>query len=420
MNPSTLSNNIENAESIEARRPIQLQRMENSLSGLSSGRKEAETQIWFDAKNFSDLNSFDGLISRLPNFAYNGILLGLQNLKILEGLPATLKPALRIENDQELEQVLGSLGDAKVKKLIIVSSDATVLAKATELGILTCLSQYVDDGESLHRSIHLGLAHPYLMIRFRDPTNIPLELVIASLQATGTTLIKEISLSTDIDDAVVSLGTMEVGADGVIFSPQNHDDLETFHRRLSQGRQSKAGLDTATLVRSIPIGMGYRSCIDVATLFSPLEGMIVGSTSQGGFLLCPEVFYLPYMETRPFRVNAGAVHSYVYNADNRTNYMTELNSGSAVMIVGVDGNTRKAAVGRMKTELRPLRLVEARFESGETINVILQDDWHVRTFSPEGKPLNITDLKAGDKVLAHKAEPGRHVGIKIDEKILEN
>jgi 3-dehydroquinate synthase II/3-amino-4-hydroxybenzoic acid synthase len=147
--------------------------------------------------------------------------------------------------------------------------------------------------------------------------------------------------------------------------------------------------------------------------------MLVGSTSQGGLLCCPEVFFLPYMELRPFRVNAGAVHSYVYNFGNRTDYMSELRAGSPIMLVDHTGATRRASVGRMKTEVRPLRLIEAEFQNGERVNVIMQDDWHVRIFSDDAKPLNITELRAGHKVLGHVALPGRHVGIKVDEHIIE-
>ena len=243
--------------------------------------------------------------------------------------------------------------------------------------------------------------------------------MIASLQATHTVLIKEINSATDVDDAIVTLGVMEVGADGVMFSPRSHEVLGEFVSRLGRLDRSQVKLEVATLVRSLPVGMGYRSCIDTATLFSPTEGILVGSTSQGGLLCCPEVFFLPYMELRPFRVNAGAVHSYVYNFGNRTDYMSELRAGSPVMLVERDGTTRRASVGRMKTEIRPLRLIEAEFQSGERVNVLMQDDWHVRIFSDEAKPLNITALKPGDKVLGHLARPGRHVGIKVDEHIIE-
>jgi 3-dehydroquinate synthase II/3-amino-4-hydroxybenzoic acid synthase len=204
-----------------------------------------------------------------------------------------------------------------------------------------------------------------------------------------------------------------------MFSPKTMARLAEVTNRLEARDAAGVLLETATVVRSEPIGMGYRSCIDLATLFDPREGMIIGSTSQGGILCCPEVYFLPYMELRPFRVNAGAVHSYVYNVGNRTDYMSELRAGSSVMVVDHTGKVRRAPVGRMKTEVRPLRIIEAEFASGERVNTIMQDDWHVRIFSHDALPLNITALKPGDKVLAHLAKPGRHVGISVDEHILE-
>ena len=72
-------------------------------------------------------------------------------------------------------------------------------------------------------------------------------------------------------------------------------------------RPTRQVLPQGQIVSTRPIGMGYRSCIDLVTLFAPTEGMLVGSTSQGGILCCPEVFHLPYMDLRPFRVNAGTV-----------------------------------------------------------------------------------------------------------------
>jgi 3-amino-4-hydroxybenzoic acid synthase len=212
---------------------------------------------------------------------------------------------------------------------------------------------------------------------------------------------------------------MEVGADGVLFSPQTNAQYDALASQLAARRSTRVELEEATVVRSEPIGMGYRSCIDLATMFSPTEGMLVGSTSQGAILCCPEVFFLPYMELRPFRVNAGAVHSYVYNLDNRTDYMTELRAGSPVMVVGNDGAVRRAAVGRMKAEVRPLRLLEVEFKGGERANIIMQDDWRVCFFWADAWPLNITELKVGDKVLGHLAKPGRHVGISVDEHIVE-
>src|SRR2546428_7598838 len=57
---------------------------------------------------------------------------------------------------------------------------------------------------------------------------------------------------------------------------------------------------------------------------------------------------LPYMPTRPFRVNAGAIHSYTLSKDSRTNYLSELRAGSKVLAVDIKGQTR---VDRKSTRL---------------------------------------------------------------------
>jgi 3-dehydroquinate synthase II/3-amino-4-hydroxybenzoic acid synthase len=344
------------------------------------------------------------------------------NVEVLSPkLGKRLLQVLHLENVDELASFLEKslLVEEAGERLVVASPSLEVLAAAKKANLATCYRAYVDDAPSLHQAIARGCEHGYLSIAFRDPTNIPLELVIASLQATRTILIKEINPE-DVDDAIVTLGVMEVGADGVMFSPRDHARLDAFLSRLEAQEAPGVEIEVATIVRSQPVGMGYRSCLDLATIFEPTEGMLVGSTSQGGILCCPEVFFLPYMELRPFRVNAGAVHSYVYNVGDRTDYMTELRAGSPVMIVDKNGKVRRATVGRVKTEVRPLRLIEAEFASGERINVLMQDDWHVRIFSAEGLPLNITELKPGDKILGHVARPGRHVGIRVDEHIIEN
>lgn len=414
MNLVTQSNNISDAISMEKRERIRLERIEGDRNRL----KEASALIiWFDTADLATPKDCEGILERVVNLAYTGVVLYPENVAALAPvLPPRMLKIYHAHRAEDLERLQSLPGGQEV---VVASPDVQVLERAAAQGLKTCYRAYVDDAASMHDSIREGHRHAYLMIRFRDPTNIPLELVIASLQATHTILIKEISTPVDVDDAIVTLGVMEVGADGVMFSPRSHGVLSEFVGRLGRLSQAAVKLEVATLVRSQPIGMGYRSCIDTTTLFSPTEGMLVGSTSQGGVLCCPEVFFLPYMDLRPFRVNAGAVHSYVYNFGNRTDYMSELRAGSSIMIVDRTGAARRGNVGRMKTEVRPLRLIEVQFDSGERVNVIMQDDWHVRIFSADAKPLNITELKPGDKVLGHLAQPGRHMGIKVDEHIFE-
>jgi 3-amino-4-hydroxybenzoic acid synthase len=398
----------------EKREHVRLDRM----GGERNRAKEAGARlVWFDTAGLGTPLDGDRLLERVVNAAYTGVVLYPDNAAALAPvLPARFLRVFHAEKVEDLARLSSLPGESA--GVVVASPHLAVLAKAAQAGHPTCYRAFVDDGASLQQAVGEGHRHAYLMVRFRDPTNIPLELLIATLQGTRTGLVKEISAA-DVDDAVVTLGVMEVGADGVAFSPRSHEVLADFLGRLRRMERAAIALDVATVVRCAPIGMGVRSCIDTTTLFSETEGILVGSTSQGAILCCPEVFFLPYMELRPFRVNAGAVHSYVYTFGDRTDYMTELRAGSPVMVVDRTGVTRRASVGRMKTEVRPLRLIEAELGGGERVNVILQDDWHVRIYSDDARPLNITELRPGDKVLAHLASPGRHVGIKVDEHIVE-
>jgi 3-dehydroquinate synthase II/3-amino-4-hydroxybenzoic acid synthase len=163
--------------------------------------------------------------------------------------------------------------------------------------------------------------------------------------------------------------------------------------------------------------MGHRACVDTISLLTTRDAFVVGTTSAGGLLACSETHPLPYMNVRPFRVNAGAIHSYVWGPDNVVEYLSELKTGSRVLCVDIDGETRVVHVGRVKIELRPLMLIEARAE--RTISAIVQDDWHIRLFRDDGEPASATALKPGDRLLAHVTEPGRHVGLFVKENIIE-
>ncbi len=383
--------------------------------------KDPDTPVhaWFVADELAEPQ----LLERLAHSQFTGAVLSLENV---ETLRTRLSPSLlRImqtppgAGDKVLELCESSEAHSDRGHYVVLSADTETLAEARRRGLTTCLEATVTDGPSLHQAIALSRQHRYVLLRFADPTNIPLELVIAELQDSNTIVVKNVAETDDVETALVSLGVMETGSDGVLFSPASHAIADEFLMGLTSASAGSVPLQPARITKSVAVGMGQRSCIDTVTLFSEHEGIVVGSTSQGGFLCCSEVFYLPYMEKRPFRVNAGGIHSYVYLADGRTQYMSELSAGSRASVVDTDGVARSVPVGRIKTEVRPLRLLEAEFESGEQINIFMQDDWHVRIFGADGGPRNITELVQGDSVLAHLAAPGRHVGIPISETIEE-
>jgi 3-dehydroquinate synthase II len=148
------------------------------------------------------------------------------------------------------------------------------------------------------------------------------------------------------------------------------------------------------------------------------EGMLIGNSSQALFLVHSESINNPFVNTRPFRVNAGPVHAYIRLANGQTKYLSEIKSGDQVVVVSFEGTSYPAVVGRAKVERRPLVLVEAE-ENGQIISVILQNAETIRLTEPLGKAVSLVDLKEGSEVLVYREGSGRHFGLQIDETIVE-
>jgi 3-dehydroquinate synthase II len=147
----------------------------------------------------------------------------------------------------------------------------------------------------------------------------------------------------------------------------------------------------------------------------PGEGMLVGCQSAGFFLVEAEVSENPYVQSRPFRVNAGPASHYTLTSLQGTRYLSELKAGDEVLIVSREGKVRITNVGRSKIEFRPLMLIEAQADDIK-IKTILQNAETIRVVTPmSSKP--VTELKAGDEVLVHlAAKGGRHFGISVPEE----
>ena len=177
-------------------------------------------------------------------------------------------------------------------------------------------------------------------------------------------------------------------------------------------------LSTARVKRIKPLGLGDRVCVDTCSAMVPGEGMLVGNSSQALFLIHAENVENPFVNTRPFRVNAGPLHAYIRMPDGQTKYLSEIGTGDRVLVVNFEGKSYPAVVGRAKMERRPLVLVEAE-ERGQPISVILQNAETIRLIQPDGKAISLIDLEEGSEVLVCTEKGGRHFGVQVDETLVE-
>ncbi len=273
----------------------------------------------------------------------------------------------------------------------------------------------ITDVASLELACEAARTERWAALLFRDPTKIPLEIVLAAADKAQGSIITAVA---DIEEAEIVFGVLEHGSDGVMLAPRAVGDATSLKAAASE-RPADLRLVELEVTGIRRVGMGERACVDTCTHFRPDEGILVGSHSTGMVLGCSETHPLPYMPTRPFRVNAGALHSYTLAGGGRTSYLSELRSGSKVLAVDSAGRTRMAAVGRVKIETRPLLAIDAVAPSGLAVNLIVQDDWHVRVLGPGGAVLNVTELTAGVAMLGYLPTEQRHVGYPIDEFCIE-
>lgn len=258
------------------------------------------------------------------------------------------------------------------------------------------------------------LSTDYIILNCLDWRVIPLENLIAKTRGKSK-LIAEVSNS---EDARLVLEALELGTDGVLLKTSDPDELsKTIAIVKKQAPKLKLAPAKVTAVKQI--GTGARVCVDTCDLMSPGEGILVGCQSAGLFLVEAEVHENPYVQSRPFRVNAGSLSMYTFGSLQNTRYLSELKAGDEVLIVDRKGNVRCTNVGRVKIELRPLILVEAEVE-GKRIKTILQNAETIRLVTVNGS-MPVTELKAGDEVLAHMTSGGgRHFGVAVtDETVIE-
>ena len=254
----------------------------------------------------------------------------------------------------------------------------------------------------------------HVVVRTEDWKVIPIENLIAHFQGSGTRLLVEVH---DAAEAKLFLEAMEVGVDGIFLTASSPREIPAV-RALLESLRRNVSLVRAKVTAVRPLGLGDRVCVDTCSLLRSGEGLLVGNSSSGLFLIHGETIESGYVAARPFRVNAGPVHAYVYLPDGTTKYLSELRAGDEVLAVDSEGRGRSVIVGRLKIERRPLLLVEAE-TAGRRVTTIVQNAETIRFVTPDGGATSVGELQVDDEVLLRTEEGGRHFGMRIQETIAE-
>jgi 3-dehydroquinate synthase II len=247
---------------------------------------------------------------------------------------------------------------------------------------------------------------------------VPLENLVAASRGTSTRIAAAIDEEAQLNGAAFALGG---GVDAILVPSQMIDDAARVLGGTWSNEETTEGIVTIQEARVLSIdgaGVGERVCVDLTRRMTDGQGLAIGSFSGKLCLLHGETILSDYVPTRPFRVNAGAIHSYVLMADGKTKYLTELISGDEVAVLSSSGEQEKATIGRLKVETRPLMII--RFEvSSSQGQIVVQQAETVRFMTPNGGVKSVTQVTTGDKISVITDNKARHIGIPLNAEVAE-
>ena len=241
------------------------------------------------------------------------------------------------------------------------------------------------DGQNQARAL-IGSTE-WLIIEMADWVMIPLENLVAAADGGPTKIAACIN---SIEQAQGAAHALEIGVDALIVKNQKEmveaaliAKSQRFENSISESQTISKNHGELMEIKITEVkngGLGDRVCLDLTSLLEIGEGLLIGSSSASMVLVHGETLQSEFVPTRPFRVNAGAVHGCVLMADGSTQYLSELKAGDLLRVQSANGKWRSASLGRLKIERRPLILLrwvdendneaQALFQQAETVRIV--------------------------------------------------
>ncbi|PZM91061.1 MAG: 3-dehydroquinate synthase II family protein, partial [Actinobacteria bacterium] len=179
---------------------------------------------------------------------------------------ATLPPTIR----RVLIPADGVEPDANQVDLVVhPATDVATIDRLRDIGGAAFVN--VVDEPTLRLACAAGTALPYTVVSFRDPTKIPLEIVIAAMDHSDGKLVCEVSST---EEAAIVLDVLEKGSDGILLAPRSASDVFEL-ARLLRGQTPELELTTLIVDSIEHNGLGDRVCVDTCTHLRQDEGMLV-------------------------------------------------------------------------------------------------------------------------------------------------
>lgn len=285
----------------------------------------------------------------------------------------------------------------------------------------------------------------WVLLSSDDSAFVPAENLIAAGKQAGT----RIAVAVHCAQQVMGLAhALQLGVDALVIQAKDAIPDDELWQCVLQAKKSRASSDQrmsasccvsdksrivwAEVLEVEPAGsLADRVCLDFIQLLEEGEALLVGSSAKALCFVQAETAVTGLVPPRPFRVNAGPVHSYVSMADGGTKYLSEVVAGDLVRVVDAAAaaenltiSQRSVTVGRSKIEPRPVLRISFATDAGQG-QIFLQTAETVRLRSRKGQlppdiPLPVTKIAPGDEILVFASTRGTHVGRHIAADVTEH
>ncbi len=344
-------------------------------------------QCWLDSTVVDNTGQFE--LYEAFNLSFDAIVLSADKVGTYE-FPASISRAVSCDSDDPV--CLDSVD-------IAIVSDENQVDKALEhdCSVAYQLDQDAVSSESPNTFVEqLPNQTQYLVVPNMDQVE-QVESLLDTVRDTGVSVIGGVRSPSEAESVV---STMNGSSGGVMVSSPETEELSEYMKLTQEMSDTAISLESFEIEMIKQLGTGVRCCLDATTLMGETEGMLVGSTNAGGLFVTAEAKAPPEGSPRPFRVNAGAVHSYVWTDEENWDYLTTVGMGDTVACLNADGAVRKINIGRILLAERPLTQIIASGDT-QTVSAIVQDHAHVRFMRQNGESVSVPNLEEGDRVLGH-------------------
>jgi 3-amino-4-hydroxybenzoic acid synthase len=172
----------------------------------------------------------------------------------LATIPPTVKRVLLLSGEMAPERLPQSW-----EHVDIVITEGDVPPDRLPLPDSTQNGEFVEvtDARTLEQACAATKRHDWSVLMFRDPTKIPLEIVLAAAQPASGAIITTVG---DVSEAEIVFGVLERGSDGVLFPARNVGEI-TELRAIAATEPGNLDLVELEVTGTAHVGMGERACV---------------------------------------------------------------------------------------------------------------------------------------------------------------